>query len=89
MHSGTALAAHTLGMDNVTGVLVADARLTTHVVEVLALGKKNPATGEQFKLNVVRSSPAPVGAVTSKATYGSFLESLLKAHGRGHGVHFV
>lgn len=84
-----AMASHTLGFDGTIGRLVADARLTTHEIEILALGKPNPSTGQQFRLNVTRSSPAPVGAVTSKATYGSFLESLLKSHGRGPGVHFV
>ena len=54
-----------------------------------AEGRPNPTTGRKFELNVTRSSPAPVGAVTSKATYGTFLESLLRARGRGNGVHFV
>ena len=70
------------------GRLVADTGLTTHEIEIVALGKKNPA-GQLFELRLSRSSPAPVGAVTSKATYGSFAESLLKCHGRGLGVHFV
>ncbi len=84
-----AMACHTLGFDGTVGRLVADARLTTHEIEIEALGKPNPATGQQFRMRLSRSSPAPKGAVTSKATYGSFLESLLKARGRGLGVHFV
>jgi hypothetical protein len=82
------MACHSLGFDQTIGRLVADARLSTHEIEVLALGPPN-AAGQQFKLHIRRSSPAPVGAVTSKATYGSFLESVLKCHGLGPGVHFV
>lgn len=83
-----AMASHSLGFDNTVGRLVADARLTTHEIEILALGHPNEL-GQRFKLHICRSSPAPVGAVTSKATYGSFLESVLKCHGLGPGVHFV
>jgi hypothetical protein len=83
-----AMACHSLGFDNTIGRLVADARLTTHEIEIIALGHPN-SLGQQFKLHICRSSPAPVGAVTSKATYGSFLESVLKCHGLGPGVHFV
>jgi aspartate dehydrogenase len=84
-----AMAAHTLGFDGTIGRLVADANLTTHEIEIEALGKPNPVTGQQFRMHLTRSSPAPIGAKTSKATYGSFVESLLKCYGRGHGVHFV
>ena len=84
-----AMASHTLGFDGVIGRLVADASLTTHEIEIEALGKPNPVTGQQFRMHLTRSSPAPIGAKTSKATYGSFVESLLKCYGRGHGVHFV
>ena len=84
-----AMAAHTLGFDGAVGRLVADNTLITHEVEILALGKPNPTTGAQLKIHVVRSSPAPPGVVTSKATYGSFLESLIKARDRGSGIHFV
>ena len=83
-----AMAAHSIGFDNTVGKLVGDCRLTTHEIEILALGPVN-SMGQQFKLHIHRSSPAPVGAVTSKATYGSFLESILKCHGLGPGVHFV
>ena len=34
-----AMAAHTLGFDGTVGRLVADARLTTHEIEIEALGK--------------------------------------------------
>lgn len=84
-----ALACHSLGFDNTVGRLIADTSLTTHEIIIQAEGRPNPTTGQKFELNVTRSSPAPVGAVTSKATYGTFLESLLRARGRGNGVHFV
>ena len=84
-----ALACHSLGFDKTIGRLIADTSLTTHEITIQAEGKPNPSTGQKFELNVTRSSPAPVGAVTSKATYGTFLESLLRARGRGSGVHFV
>ena len=83
-----AMASHTLGFDGVIGRLVADASLTTHEIEIEANGFPNPS-GHRFELRLQRSSPAPKGARTSKATYGSFVESLVKCHGRGHGVHFV
>jgi len=84
-----AMAAHTLGFDGTIGRLVCDRDLETHEVEIEALGHPNPKSGARFQLHVCRSSPAPPGAVTSTATYGSFLESMRKAHGRGNGVHFV
>lgn len=84
-----ALACHNIGMDKTIGRLVADTRLTTHEIIIEAEGKANPETGQKFTIRVARSSPAPIGAVTSKATYGTFLESLLRARGRGRGVHFV
>jgi len=84
----TALHTHCTCPIGTIGRLVADTRLTTHEIEIVALGKPNPA-GKRFELRLNRSSPAPVGAVTSKVTYGSFVESLLKCHGRGQGVHFV
>jgi len=83
-----AMSAHSLGFDQTVGKLIADVTLETHEIEILALGKPN-ASGKQFKLHCSRSSPAPVGAVTSKATYGSFLNSVMKCYGRGPGVHFV
>jgi aspartate dehydrogenase len=83
-----AMASHTLGFDGTVGRLVADARLTTHEIEIVALGKPAPS-GQQFRLHLSRSSPAPKGQVTSKATYGSFLESILKVHCLQPGVFFV
>jgi hypothetical protein len=79
---------HCARFDGTIGRLVADSRLETHEVEVLALGPLKP-NGLRFRCGVQRSSPAPVGAVTSTATYASFLNSLLNSSGRGCGVHFV
>ena len=56
--------------------------------QVVALGPVRP-DGSRFRCALQRSSPAPVGAVTSTATYASFLNSLLGCGGRGPGVHFV
>lgn len=84
-----ALACHSLGFDATIGRLVVDAGLTTHEIVVHAEGKPNPTTGQRFVLHCERSSPAPVGAVTSKATYATFLESVCRAKGRGNGVHFI
>jgi len=83
-----AIAAWTLGFDNTTARMVCDRNLTTHEIEILVLGKPT-AGGSQFRLALQRSSPSPIGAVTSKATYASFVESMRKSHGRGRGVHFV
>lgn len=83
-----ALAAAGLGFDGVTGRLVADPSLVTHEIEIETRGPTRP-DGSRFSCVTKRSSPAPPGAVTSKATYGSFLESLVRARGRGAGVHFV
>ena len=77
-----------MGFDGVTGRLVADPSLVTHEIEIETRGPTRP-DGSRFSCVTKRSSPAPPGAVTSKATYGSFLESLVRARGRGAGVHFV
>ena len=86
--AAAALAASSLGFDGAVGRLVADASLVTHEIEIDARGPKR-ADGSQFSCVTRRSSPAPPGAVTSKATYGSFLESLVRARGRGKGLHMV
>merc|ERR1711884_19567 len=49
-------------------------------------GPVGPA-GNKFSVNTVRRNPANPGAVTGSATYASFLSSLLRAGGRGPGVH--
>ena len=62
-------------------------RLTDwHIVEVEALGPVM-TNGNQFNVKTVRSNPADPGAVTGSATYNSFLSSILRAKGKGKGVH--
>mmetsp|Transcript_938 Transcript_938/g.2760 ORF Transcript_938/g.2760 Transcript_938/m.2760 type:complete len:292 (-) Transcript_938:619-1494(-) len=82
--AAAALAAPTLGFDGVVGVVVADASLAAHIVEVDAIGPGNPP----FTIRTVRDNPAKPGAVTGNATYNSFLSSLLRSGGRGSGFHF-
>jgi aspartate dehydrogenase len=82
--AAAALAAPSLGFDGVVGVVIADASLAAHIVEVDAVGPGNPP----FTIRTVRDNPAQPGAVTGNATYNSFLSSLLRSGGRGPGFHF-
>ena len=75
-----------LGFDNLQAQLVADTTLEHHITEVSLFG---PGTADKrFSLELVRKSPAGVGAVTSSATFDSFLRSLKAAHQKGTGIHF-
>ena len=75
-----------LGFDTVEAGLVADPTLEHHITEVTLLG---PATdGPRYSLELIRSSPAGAGAVTSTATLTSFFKSMLRAEGSGNGVYF-
>ena len=40
-----------------------------------------------FSVKTVRSNPADPGAVTGSATYNSFLSSIMRAGGKGQGIH--
>lgn len=82
-----ALAGHTLGFDKTTARLIADDRLTAHVIVVEAVGPETPGYGS-FNVKSERYNPAPPGMVTGQQTFLSFLASLIRAHGRGSGVHF-
>jgi aspartate dehydrogenase len=89
-----ALAAKNLGFDGAVGRLVADPSLSTHEIEIEALGPVVAAGAPRFRCLTCRSSPSPAGAVTSKATYGAFLQSLLTTldtvqGGPRPGLHFV
>lgn len=75
-----------LGMDLVEATLIADTRLEHHITEVSLYGSGSPDT--RYSLELIRKSPAGVGAVTSSATFDSFLASMLRAQGRGVGLHF-
>ena len=75
-----------LGFDEVEAALVADPSLEHHITEVNLMG---PLTdGPRYRLDLIRSSPAGAGAVTSTATLTSFLKSMLLARDAGNGVHF-
>ncbi|CAL4076173.1 unnamed protein product [Meganyctiphanes norvegica] len=84
--AGAAMAAHNLGFDKVRGCLIADPSLRDwHIVEVEVLGPK--VAGRDFQVHTVRRNPADPGAVTGTATNASFLSSLVRAGGKGPGVH--
>ncbi|CAH1801390.1 unnamed protein product [Owenia fusiformis] len=86
--AAASIAAHNLGFDNVQGCLKSEPNsLDFHIVEVEAWGPGNIEQGTAFHVRTVRKNPAKVGAVSGKATYASFLSSLLGAHGKGPGVH--
>jgi len=85
--AAAAIAANNLGLDKVIGKLVSDPNLPDwHIVEVDVFGPTN-SLGNQFSVKTVRSNPADPGAVTGSATYNSFLSSILRARGKGEGVH--
>ncbi|KAK7073966.1 hypothetical protein SK128_000455 [Halocaridina rubra] len=84
--AAAAMAAHNLGFDGVTGCLISDPKLTDwHIVEVDVTGPE--VGGKNFNVKTVRHNPAAPGAVTGTATYASFLSSMVRAGGRGAGVH--
>ncbi|XP_013003326.1 aspartate dehydrogenase domain-containing protein [Cavia porcellus] len=75
--AAAALAAPSLGFDNVIGVLVADLSLVDmHVVDVELRGPPGP-TGRNFAVHTHRENPAEPGAVTGSATVAAFWCSLL------------
>ena len=75
-----------LGMDKVQATLVADKSLEHHITEVSLFGPGEP--NKRYSLELIRKSPAGAGAVTSSATFDTFLASMLKATGKGAGLHF-
>lgn len=84
--AAAAMAGHNLGFDAVQGCLVSDPKLTDwHIVEVEVTGPQ--IAGRNFTVKTTRNNPADPGAVTGSATYGSFLSSVVRAGGRGPGVH--
>ena len=85
--AAAALAAHNLGFDGVQAVLIADRRLRSHDTTVEVLGSA-PGSELPCRITTTRVNPAADGAVTGNATYASFFRSLMRAKGRGAGVHF-
>lgn len=84
--AAAAMAAHNLGFNGVQGCLISDPKLTDwHVVEVDVTGPE--VAGKDFNVKTVRNNPAAPGAVTGTATYASFLSSMVRAGGKGPGVH--
>ncbi len=75
-----------LGFDAISARLVADPSLEHHITEVTLLGPETQ--GPRYSLELVRTSPAAVGAVSSSATLDTFLSSTIAARDRGNGVHF-
>ncbi len=75
-----------LGMDQVQATLIADSTLEHHITEVSLYGAGNPNT--RYSLDLIRKSPAGAGAVTSSATFDTFLASMIRATGHGAGLHF-
>ncbi|KAM6154423.1 aspartate dehydrogenase domain-containing protein [Erethizon dorsatum] len=87
--AAAALAAPSLGFDNVIGVLVADISLTDmHVVDVELRGPPGPR-GQNFTVHTHRENPAEPGAVTGSATVAAFWRSLLGCSelASGPGIH--
>jgi len=75
-----------LGFDAINARLVADPSLEHHITEVQLLGPETQ--GPRYSLDLIRTSPAAVGAVSSSATLDTFLSSTVAARDRGNGVHF-
>lgn len=75
-----------LGMDKVQATLIADTTLEHHITEVSLFGPGEPNT--RYSLELIRKSPAGAGAVTSSATFDTFLASMIRATGQGTGLHF-
>lgn len=75
-----------LGMDKVQALLIADTSLEHHITEVSLYGAGEP--NARYSLDLIRKSPAGAGAVTSSATFDTFLASMIRATGQGPGLHF-
>ncbi|CAJ0949776.1 unnamed protein product [Ranitomeya imitator] len=76
--AAASLAAHTLGFDEVIGVLVADPSIPDwHIVDIEVTGATNETTGQVFTVRTSRRNPAAPGAVTGAATFVSFWSSIL------------
>ncbi|XP_053308235.1 aspartate dehydrogenase domain-containing protein [Spea bombifrons] len=82
------VAAHTLGFDNVVGVLVADPSIPDwHHVEIEVTGPTNEKSGQTFAVKTSRWNPAEPSSVTGSATFLSFWSSLLVCKGHGGRVY--
>ena len=73
-------------LSNIHASLVADASLKHHLIDITLQGPPQNDGTEPFELSIHRKSPAPPGAVTSKATVASFIHSVLRAPTSGPGL---
>jgi len=80
-----------IGFDATQAVLISNAQLQSHDIEIEIEGPVNKDTGQPFRCVTRRINPAAVGAVTGSATYVSFFSSLLDAVAfqRRGGLYFV
>lgn len=86
--AAAAVAAHNIGFDHVTGCLISDPTVADwHIVEIDVHGLPNEDTGHAFHVHTVRRNPSARGHVTGSATLASFLSSMLRAAGKGPGIH--
>ncbi len=69
-----------LGFDETVGCLMADKQLTEHHVITVEVASKGG-----LQVTTERRNPAKLGAVTGQATFGSFFQSLLRAHSKPKG----
>lgn len=86
--AAAALAAHNLGFDNVSGCLISDPTVRDwHIVEIDVHGVPVKDSGHSFHVHTVRRNPSVSGQITGSATLASFLSSMLRATGKGPGIH--
>eukprot|EP00759_Apiculatamorpha_spiralis_P032372 PhF_6_TR33820/c0_g1_i2/m.49599/K06989/nadX; aspartate dehydrogenase len=70
MACGALACLESLGFQGTEALLIADSRLDAHIVEIYLEGPNG------FNVNIVRTNPAPPGAITGNATFQSFVSSL-------------
>jgi aspartate dehydrogenase len=84
-----------VGFDHCRGILIADATVAAHVIDITIRGKPIAGRDDVFEVSTRRYNPCDPNQVTATATYPSFLSSLkniiakggfIKAEG---GIHFV
>lgn len=83
----TALAAHTLGFDNVKAEIISDPNLKDEIVIKLEVLSQETKSKRILKSSSVTIRPSLPAEVKDAAIHKSFLNSMLKAHGKGGGLH--
>jgi len=85
--AAAALAGYSLGFDGTIGCLISDPNSKDyHKIEIELIGPKG-SNDCSLKVNTTRLSPSSGSHVSSSATFGSFLSSLLNAQHKGKGFH--